>query len=269
MGKNNIIIASPNVLTTLIISAKHLGTFGCKSAYPNSETATKARVQLSSASFAPLVNIEEDCRDISSFNPSEEMAKAYMKEDKNKEEKKPIKKAEGPLAFLGLQQRKSVEEKEGKEEEGEKEKDKEESESERAVGSSKVERPESGADDVTKKDKDVTEQAGGEITEQERKSTDKSEDVSSNDEVQCDEKECDEKVQDKLEEDKDSREERSAEGGEDADSNEKEDGEQDGKMKDQEDNIKGGKDENVGGQQEESTTDKNLNMNKEDGKGGD
>lgn len=49
---------------------------------------------MTSASFAPLVSLEDQ-----QVDPSVAMAKAYCKEKKEEEEKKP---EDGPLAFLGL-----------------------------------------------------------------------------------------------------------------------------------------------------------------------
>ena len=86
---------------------------GCWSAYPDEESAKKAVRPLSSASFAPLIAIDEG-EEITSMDPNEVMAKAYMKDNKEEEKSKPKEDA-GPLGFLGLQ-RKSNEDDDKKEE---------------------------------------------------------------------------------------------------------------------------------------------------------
>eukprot|EP00095_Tigriopus_kingsejongensis_P004720 maker-scaffold931_size79642-snap-gene-0.11 protein:Tk04720 transcript:maker-scaffold931_size79642-snap-gene-0.11-mRNA-1 annotation:"pogo transposable element with znf domain" len=87
--------------------AQHLSANGCRSAYPSQEEAKRAQKSLSSASFAPLISLDED--EVRSFDPNEVMAKAYMKAADSKEEKR-TPNHEGPLAFLGLQMRSSVSE---------------------------------------------------------------------------------------------------------------------------------------------------------------
>lgn len=92
---------------------------GCRSAYPDKESAKAALKPLSSASFAPLIALD-DGQELTSFDPSEEMAKAYMKQkslDQEGEEegskgggdgekkKEDSRQEAGPLAFLGLQQK--------------------------------------------------------------------------------------------------------------------------------------------------------------------
>ena len=88
--------------------AKHLATSGCSTAYPDAETASKALRGASwggTASLAPTVTSAGDVGEIMSYDPNEEMAKAYMKDKGNAERSEP----EGPLAFLGLQQKKDEE----------------------------------------------------------------------------------------------------------------------------------------------------------------
>ena len=92
--------------------AKHLATSGCSTAYPDAETASKALRGASGGGGgpAPLAPTAEPAGDgdrdeITSYDPSEEMAKAYMKDKGGAERPEP----EGPLAFLGLQQKKEEE----------------------------------------------------------------------------------------------------------------------------------------------------------------
>ncbi len=85
-----------------------MGANGCKSAYPDRETAKKAIRPLSSASFAPLIDIDEEEGDVVEMDPSVAMAKAYLKQDaskKSSDEERRARSEEGPLAFLGLQRR--------------------------------------------------------------------------------------------------------------------------------------------------------------------
>ena len=92
--------------------AKHLSTSGCSTAYPDAETANKALRGGSSGgggptSLAPTAKpAGGDGDEITSYDPSEEMAKAYMKEDKGGAGRS---EPEGPLTFLGLQQKKNEE----------------------------------------------------------------------------------------------------------------------------------------------------------------
>lgn len=99
--------------------AKHLALNGCLSAYPSREVAKKSRKGRSSSSSssfslsltpvnkATISDIDDDDDKIESYDPNEVMAKAYMKSTESKEEKKPPGQ-EGPLAFLGLQRKSSV-----------------------------------------------------------------------------------------------------------------------------------------------------------------
>lgn len=101
------------------IPAKHLALNGCLSAYPSREVAKKSRKGRSSSSSssfslsltpvnkATISDIDDDDDKIESYDPNEVMAKAYMKSTESKEEKKPPGQ-EGPLAFLGLQRKSSV-----------------------------------------------------------------------------------------------------------------------------------------------------------------
>lgn len=93
------------------LSAKHLATNSCKSAYKSLEEAKKAVKELPSASFAPLVDIPEDDSEIVSFDPNVVMAKAYHQGNKEDKSKTGPRENDGPLAFLGLQRKTSVDEK--------------------------------------------------------------------------------------------------------------------------------------------------------------
>ena len=94
--------------------AKHLATSGCSTAYPDAETANKALRGGSSGGGGPTslahtakpAGGDGDVDEITSYDPSEEMAKAYMKEDKGGAGRS---EPEGPLTFLGLQQKKDEE----------------------------------------------------------------------------------------------------------------------------------------------------------------
>lgn len=75
---------------------------GCRSAYPSLEEAKKAAMPI----------LQSDDGDIESFDPNEVMAKAYMtkKEEESSSSAtasgtKAGQQQEGPLAFLGLQQK--------------------------------------------------------------------------------------------------------------------------------------------------------------------
>lgn len=87
-----------------MISAKHLALHGCRSAYPTLEEAKKAAM--------PIMQSNDD--EIESFDPNEVMAKAYMTKKTQEEESSSSASSsatpkadqqEGPLAFLGLQQK--------------------------------------------------------------------------------------------------------------------------------------------------------------------
>ena len=88
--------------------AKHLATSGCSTAYPDAETAKRAvrgwtgsgqPATLAPSAVPPADNGDE----ITSYDPNEEMAKAYLK-DKGGAERSEV--PAGPLTFLGLQQKK-------------------------------------------------------------------------------------------------------------------------------------------------------------------
>ena len=108
---------------------------------------------MSSASFAPLVSLDEG----ESVDPSVTMAKAYCKVKKD-EDKKPN---EGPLAFLGLQ-RKSVDE-EDETENGEDVKTKK-----REDGDTKKEKKEKKEDEDTEKEEEEQKEESGEKNEEEK-----------------------------------------------------------------------------------------------------
>ncbi|XP_059085785.1 uncharacterized protein LOC131882601 [Tigriopus californicus] len=103
--------------------AKHLALNGCLSAYPSREVAKKARKGRSSASHSSSSSswavfnkvsakeTDDDDDKIESYDPNEVMAKAYLKPLESKEEKKPSGQ-EGPLAFLGLQRKPSMDDEE-------------------------------------------------------------------------------------------------------------------------------------------------------------
>lgn len=69
----------------------------------------KAIRPLSSASFAPLISIEDG--NVGSVDPNVVMAHAYHKSQSKKgDDKSSTKNGDGPLAFLGLQRRGSRDE---------------------------------------------------------------------------------------------------------------------------------------------------------------
>ena len=88
--------------------AKHLATNGCSTAYPDAVTASQGRRGSGGGEPAYLVPPSKpagDCDEITSYDPNEEMAKAYLKDKGGAERLEP----EGPLTFLGLQQKKEQE----------------------------------------------------------------------------------------------------------------------------------------------------------------
>jgi len=99
--------------------AKHLATRGCKSAYPSKEEAKKAQRVFTSAEFAPLISLDEEEQMAKGMDPAISISQAYKAADGvDKEGKKERKdQEEGPLAFLGLQRKESVDDEEGKDEE--------------------------------------------------------------------------------------------------------------------------------------------------------
>ncbi len=101
-----------------LLTAKHLSLNNCRTAYPSLTSAKSAVQTLSSASFAPLVSLDDDrgsggpnvnADDITSFDPSVVMAQAYQKDKRDKVADQPSAGQQGPLAFLGLQRRPSAE----------------------------------------------------------------------------------------------------------------------------------------------------------------
>ena len=85
-----------------------MATNRCRTAYPDKDTAEKAALPVTSASFAPLVSVGDDDDNIESYDPNEVMAKAYHQksvqermEGEEKSESTPDIET-GPLAFLGL-----------------------------------------------------------------------------------------------------------------------------------------------------------------------
>jgi len=99
--------------------AKHLATRGCKSAYPSKEEAKKAQRVFTSAEFAPLISLDEEEQMAKGMDPRISISQAYKAADGvDKEGKKERKdQEEGPLAFLGLQRKESVDDEESKDEE--------------------------------------------------------------------------------------------------------------------------------------------------------
>ena len=89
--------------------AKHLATSGCSTAYPDAETAKRAvRGWTGGGQPAPIAPpavpaADNGSDEITSYDPNEEMAKAYLK-DKGGAERSEV--PAGPLTFLGLQQKK-------------------------------------------------------------------------------------------------------------------------------------------------------------------
>jgi len=94
--------------------ARHLATRGCKSAYPNKEEAEKAKRVLTSAEFAPLISLDEE-RQTEGISISQAYKTADGVDKDGKKERKD--QEEGPLAFLGLQRKESVDDEESKDEE--------------------------------------------------------------------------------------------------------------------------------------------------------
>merc|ERR1719290_231336 len=99
--------------------AKHLASHGCKSAYPTKEAGKEAQLDLRSAGFAPLISLEDEEQMAQGIDPRISISQAYKAaeaaEGGDNEGKKDRKEQEGPLAFLGLQRKESVEEEENKE----------------------------------------------------------------------------------------------------------------------------------------------------------
>ena len=86
--------------------AKHLATSGCSTAYPDAETAKRAVRGWTGGkpAIAPPAVPVDNGDEITSYDPNEEMAKAYLKDKGGAERSE---EPAGPLTFLGLQQKKN------------------------------------------------------------------------------------------------------------------------------------------------------------------
>jgi len=152
--------------------AKHLANSGCKSAYATKEESQNARIETDkSAGFAPLVSLEEEEKMAQGIDPRISISQTFgNKNDGSDKEGKKEKQEEGPLAFLGLQRKESVDDEEkkaGKNEEEEKEggedmevddgEEKEEEDKTEKGGEKEERQNEKESDDEKEEEKDETE----------------------------------------------------------------------------------------------------------------
>jgi len=96
--------------------AKHLASNRCKSAYATKEESQNARIETDkSAGFAPLVSLEEEEKMAQGIDPRISISQTFgNKNDASDKDGKKEKQEEGPLAFLGLQRKESVDDEEKK-----------------------------------------------------------------------------------------------------------------------------------------------------------